>query len=428
MLKKQYFTQILWMFLCFASLSSSAQGVRYYDSVFEDANISSRYNQYYMACPTPQFCAFDIHYPNVDPASVRAGIIMIHGGGFVSGDKSDFTVTCKKLAQKGFVVVNLNYQLYSSTDICKSGNIDLNYVNLSLQYVNTACKLLFANAGQYKVDKNNVFIMGASAGAILALSEAYSFPESYYTSNGIKFKAVGAIAGALYNPINLNQGDKTPVVFVHNANDVVVPAYSKYSLGCYNPATTAYSMTGGINLFEKIWGGQTSIPYARAYFDLNSNGHTNFQVCDPFFTDPYAYVTNFFADVYYKKTAALCKKGLDSSAFCPGKVKRYYASAACSTAVSSSRVDGGLEDEDNTGQGEIGLYPNPSAHKTTLTLPNLEGMAELRISDASGQIIKTLTSTNTEIELDLSDMLPGLYFLVVHHNNQSTLKKLQVIP
>src|SRR3982751_1375934 len=38
-------------------------------------------------------------------------VMMIHGGAFTSGDKSDFTNHCQVLADSGFVAVSINYRL-----------------------------------------------------------------------------------------------------------------------------------------------------------------------------------------------------------------------------------------------------------------------------------------------------------------------------
>src|SRR5688572_1725107 len=40
-------------------------------------------------------------------------VIMLHGGGFVAGDKSEFSARAQQFSAKGFAVLNVNYRLVS---------------------------------------------------------------------------------------------------------------------------------------------------------------------------------------------------------------------------------------------------------------------------------------------------------------------------
>ena len=84
-------------------------------------------------------------------------IVYAHGGYYVGDDKRDFAYYCHTLASRGYVVVNLNYQL------APEGR----YPTQILQ-VNEAIGFLLSHAEDYRIDTQNIFIGGDSAGAHLS--------------------------------------------------------------------------------------------------------------------------------------------------------------------------------------------------------------------------------------------------------------------
>ena len=52
----------------------------------------------------------DVCQPVIDMGP-RPGILMIHGGGWIAGDKSAYNATCRDFARLGYTVVNINYRL-----------------------------------------------------------------------------------------------------------------------------------------------------------------------------------------------------------------------------------------------------------------------------------------------------------------------------
>lgn len=84
-------------------------------------------------------------------------IISVHGGGWVYGDKEVYQFYCMSLAQRGFAVVNFNYRL------APSGKYPA-----QLEDTNMVVNWVLENADQYKLDTDNIFMVGDSAGAHLA--------------------------------------------------------------------------------------------------------------------------------------------------------------------------------------------------------------------------------------------------------------------
>ena len=102
----------------------------------------------------------DICVPDID-LGIRPGILLIHGGGLVGGDKAFFNQRCRALAQMGFTVLNINYRL-------ANGNRE-NAWPAQLQDAQLALSWMQANAAAIEFDTNRLGIIGESSGAELAL-------------------------------------------------------------------------------------------------------------------------------------------------------------------------------------------------------------------------------------------------------------------
>lgn len=134
---------------------------------------------------------FDLGLP-ANRTAATALVMVIHGGGWTTGDKSELSFMTDGLKLRGFAVANINYRLApQSTD---------NY-NMQLDDINAAIQFAFSKATEYSFNGQKIYLVGHSAGAHLALSYAYT------RNNAGKVKAVGSMAGptnlfylAYYNP------------------------------------------------------------------------------------------------------------------------------------------------------------------------------------------------------------------------------------
>lgn len=135
----------------------------------------------------------DVYLPANRTANTKL-VVFIHGGSFIEGDKSDFTLLVKELVKQNFAVVNLNYRLVDQTGLFDSPPLHLesavkikdqvNDVSLAVDYV-------IAHAKEWQVSESKIALAGHSAGATLALLYAYD------SRNTNKVKAVANLAGAL---------------------------------------------------------------------------------------------------------------------------------------------------------------------------------------------------------------------------------------
>ncbi len=101
-------------------------------------------------------------------ATALPTIVWVHGGAWVSGDKSQIANYLRILASKGFTVVGVNYSIAPR----KTYPAQLGQINTALGY-------LKANAERLHVDSSRLFLAGDSAGAqiVAQLANIASVPS-----------------------------------------------------------------------------------------------------------------------------------------------------------------------------------------------------------------------------------------------------------
>ena len=108
----------------------------------------------------------DLYQPKNRSAGTRSpAIVIIHGGGWVNGDKNrtrEF-VTGTSLAQAGYVCISINYKLGKNN--CWPQN---------LHDCKNAVRWLRTNAEKLDIDPDKIGVIGGSAGGHLAMMIAYT--------------------------------------------------------------------------------------------------------------------------------------------------------------------------------------------------------------------------------------------------------------
>lgn len=111
---------------------------------------------------------FDIYLPKNRSVNKTKSIVLIHGGGWIGGDKSDmfemFNVLIKSLPN--YAIININYRL--ANDEIKIFPSQIQDINNALEYVKNS---------NFHIS-NKFAIIGASAGGHLALYYSYKFNQN----------------------------------------------------------------------------------------------------------------------------------------------------------------------------------------------------------------------------------------------------------
>jgi len=99
----------------------------------------------------------DIFVPANKKRHLYPAVLLIHGGGWRSGDKSQAVPMAQKLAMEGFTGVAAEYRL-SPEALYPTGIFDLK----------EAIKFLKARASDFKIDTSKMAVLGCSSGATMA--------------------------------------------------------------------------------------------------------------------------------------------------------------------------------------------------------------------------------------------------------------------
>lgn len=132
----------------------------------------------------------DVYLP-VNRTGSTPVLIMLHGGSFYGGDKSDYTPVARKFADAGYAVVNMNYRLIDTSGVFRFPPLrKLSDPTILGQVddVKLAVDFVAQNASSWSVSTSAFAIGGHSAGGTLAMLYAYN-------SNDVRIKAVANWAG-----------------------------------------------------------------------------------------------------------------------------------------------------------------------------------------------------------------------------------------
>ena len=114
--------------------------------LYEDVNYDVRFGN---------SASMDIHIPD-DTDLSRPAVLLIHGGAWRFGDKSNYTDAAQRLARAGYVAATANYRLVP-------GGV----YPAAVQDCLCALSFLRANADAYGIDPDRIAVMGYSAGGHL---------------------------------------------------------------------------------------------------------------------------------------------------------------------------------------------------------------------------------------------------------------------
>ena len=160
----------------------------------------------------------DLYLPGGRTAATKT-IILIHGGGWNSGDKNELSFFASGWQKMGFAVANINYR-WATVDNPDNYTMQMNDIDAATTFLN-------ANTSTYHINTSSFYITGHSAGAHLSLAYAY-------TKGAAKIKAAGGMA----TPTNLFTATQdNPLVALYTIvpftgsflNDASAPRYKDWS-------------------------------------------------------------------------------------------------------------------------------------------------------------------------------------------------------
>lgn len=188
-----------------------------------------------------------LYLPMNDTLSKRPAIVFMFGGAFVAGSKDSEVMMafCDSFARLGYVTASIDYRLgIDFTDSRSAGRAAYR----ATQDGRSAIRFLRHRAHILKIDTNEIYVLGCSAGGIAALhmafldepaerpADANSYARLFqnvpslgpmdigqHLQFGGSPNAVFTISSAVTDTSIINADDDTPLFLVHGEIDVVVP-------------------------------------------------------------------------------------------------------------------------------------------------------------------------------------------------------------
>ena len=315
----------------------------------------------------------DFYEPTGDVEPLRPLIIWVHGGSFLGGSKTDGDMVSlsNKFAKMGYACASIDYRTgFFPIDSANSVKAVLRAVHDLKAAVRYFYKDRADGTNTYKIDTNNIFIGGSSAGAITALHYAYLdrtceladyLGQTYLDQQGgtegisgnpcygTEVKGVINLCGALARYKWLEAGD-VPFVSLHGTNDGTVG----YNRQIVNPGVPLMYLDGSRMLYERA----SQIGVQNPFYTFYGAGHVPHASSAQYMDTTVNFVRDFLIDQLGCTNAPLQAENA------PVQTATLYTLADCSTNTEWTACT-------SLGENELmdysfNLYPNPAVNSVNL--------------------------------------------------------------
>ncbi len=378
--------------------SAQCAGGRYVSPIF--TNVSKTTVTY----STAYGQSMDIYQPVGDTLTARPLIILAHGGSFISGTRSDDSTVlwlCENFAKRGYVTASIDYRLASSFLLMLDSTSAIDVVIKAVSDGKAAIRFFRDNANMatYKIDTNNIFAGGNSAGAVLYMHVGYldSLAEctsdiatamaanggfegnSGYPGHSSRPRAIINLAGALHSTSYVGLND-IPSVNAQGDADIVVP----YTCADPNISVTVPVQLCGLGSLEPVY--NTEGVYHMSHVFPGAS-HV-----------PWASIPSDFFTV-------------DSL------VQKFLYTLVC-TGVTDVAQPSTLN--------ETVIFPNPASD--AIYIHAGQNIASIELLDNTGRVVLQKADINgNSLELNTSRLKAGMYFVRVNYVAGSRAPEMQKI-
>ena len=391
--KKSYSIILIVVCLLFPATLLAQIGNRYASPVFGDVTTTTEIPFSSVVgedqiLPTTLY--LDFYEPFGDTLSARPLVITVFGGAFVAGNRdwSDMVEYCTRFAKHGYAAASIDYRLLPILSISSGSLIRDAY--MASQDVSSAIRYFKAYCHEYRIDTNNIFLLGNSAGSIATLNEifmsdeerpdvTFDFPDlgpinssGYLEYAGFSSKVAGAVAqwGGVLDVNVIDVDEYVPLCMIHGTADNVVPFDSGY---CYSSLP--------LPIFPYMYG---SYAIANHLSDLGIEDYE----FHPFEGEKH----NF----YSSENGNLIMEKFDQCFNIARDFLYNHLDTHLTTGVSHYETD------------NVKIYPNPASDVLFVEVKGGERVANITLCDMQGRIVKECGAS----PVSLNHLPSGVY--VVH--------------
>ena len=346
-----------------------------------------------------------IYTPTGDVSTKRPLLIMAHGGSFVGGNRYEVTSStiCQNFAKRGYVTASISYRLASSPFDMINTNTAYPVVVKAISDAKAAVRYFSKDAATtntYKVDTNNMFFGGNSAGAIIAIQYAYiddttelaADLRSVMNANGgiegnsgnsgysSKIKAILNLAGGILDTAWIANATEQPAANFHGDADGTVPfncgrvlnGASQIAL-CGTGTMTPRFANLGINHVTKVYPGDGHVPWE-------------------------------------------------------GSAAKFNEVDSMSAEFLSRRICGNVGIQTIDKSSLLNVSPNPASDRLTVEFNGTSSIIEIVFTDAVGRQIISNTPTSNVVNISTQNIPNGLYFVEVRmKDNFRAVQRVQIM-
>ena len=184
----------------------------------------------------PVTLQLDLYRPLGDVATSRPLLVWIHGGAFLSGNRSQMAAESRAYAQLGYVTASISYRLdpgnhclqvqagqYAGDELIAERARCEKAILGARDDAATAIAWLRANAAKYGIDPTRVAVGGSSAGAITAIHVGQTLNTPGFPPPAASHvSAVLAMSGCNYVENSIDALD-APIAVSASGGDALVP-------------------------------------------------------------------------------------------------------------------------------------------------------------------------------------------------------------
>ena len=381
---------------------------RYVEPVFEEVNVEtdipfSSAIKEGEASPTTLY--LDFYEPQGDTLSARPLVITVFGGAFVAGsrDYADMVEYCTRLAQHGYVAASIDYRLLSIWNLNATSLVRDAY--MAAQDVSSAIRFFKYHCDDYRIDPEQVFLLGDSAGSIAILcelfmdeserpAETFESPDlgsihssGYEEYAGFSPAVAGAIPhwGGVLSLDVISNEEYVPLCLIHGTDDTTVPYDSGY---CFN------GMFPGV--MPLMYGSHAMVGR------LDELGVSDYEF-HSFEGEGHAFYLNAIGQLDEAKFNACFDITRDF----------LYQHLSFPTSVVESS------------EQPIQVYPNPATDMLTISVGDATQCKPLNITviDLMGRVVIAESVSATEMSLDVSHLPSGVYFMQMEQEGLWDVRK-----
>lgn len=411
-MKKNVLTILSFIIFALGQVSAQRYLTPIFDSIVRMDSIPYGEANNYLGVSTA--LAMDIYVPYNDTATNRPLLVLAHGGSFIGGNRKayDIVKVCTEFARRGYVCASIKYRLGVNTS---------NPLALANEFANAvwrgtldgrgAVRYFYKDANKgnnYKIDTNNIYVGGISAGGVLGLHLAFldkateagtanpaidtagiGGVEGSSGSAGYSWKVKGVISlcGAIGTSNWMNDNKNIGIVSVHGTNDNTVPFKTDY----FKAGVIPIALLSGSYIVDSVARANGNPSVLKVFYGQD---HVPFSAQTP---SGYAYMDTtikFVADFLYND------------------IKRVQSNTS---SISHPFAD----------YSGVKVYPVPSKNNLYVEFENKDHInVDIELYDLHGKLASVKSTTTNQIELERNNLTNGMYILKLKSTHGEIFKKI----